>query len=349
MNTDYHENITQDLDHILEHTKDLLAEFRDVRIFVTGGTGFFGTWLLETFAHANHKLGLKAKITILSRNPDQFKLRHPHLGSHRFFEFITGDIRDFSFPSGTFKFIFHLATEASDDLNRNDPMKMFDVIVDGTRHVLDFAVSAGVQSLLLASSGAVYGKQPYDITHVPEEYRGGPDTSSPFSAYGEGKRVAELLGSFYAKNYGLQVKIARCFAFVGPHFPLDKHFAIGNFILNGINHQPIYIKGDGTPLRSYLYSSDLIIWLLTILISGKTCYPYNVGSEESVSIADLAAVVSDCFNPPAGIEINPNAHKAGNIEQYVPSVKRARTELGLIQRVSLRDAVVKTILFNREV
>ena len=214
---------------------------------------------------------------------------------------------------------------------------------------LDFAVSAGVQSLLLASSGAVYGKQPYDITHVPEEYRGGPDTSSPFSAYGEGKRVAELLGSFYAKNYGLQVKIARCFAFVGPHFPLDKHFAIGNFILNGINHQPIYIKGDGTPLRSYLYSSDLIIWLLTILISGKTCYPYNVGSEESVSIADLAAVVSDCFNPPAGIEINPNAHKAGNIEQYVPSVKRARTELGLIQRVSLRDAVVKTILFNREV
>lgn len=347
MKLDNLDNLTEDLDHILDHTRSMLEEFRDSRVFITGGTGFFGTWLLETFARANQKMNLCADIVILSRDPGKFKNKFPHLANNPYFDFIAGDIRDFAFPAGSFQYIFHLATEASDDLNRNEPLRMFDVIVEGTRHVLDFAVSAGVQRCLLASSGAVYGRQPYDISHVAEDYQGGPDTCNPLSAYGEGKRVAELLGSFYTRNYGLQVKVARCFAFVGPHLPLDKHFAIGNFILNGIRNQPIYIKGDGTPLRSYLYASDLIIWLITVLIKGKTCYPYNVGSEESISIAELAALVSNCFTPPVAIEINPNAVKALEIERYVPSSQRANRDLGLKQHVTLKEGIGKMIRYNK--
>ncbi len=348
MNQDYQDGLTEDLDHILDHTKEIFEEFRDSRIFIAGGTGFFGIWLLEAFARANQRLNLNAEIVTLSRNPARFTNRFPHFAKNPSFTFITGDIRNFSFPTGTFKYIFHLATEASDDMNRNEPLKMFDIIVDGTRHILDFAVSAGVQGFLLASSGAVYGKQPCDILNISEDYQGSPDIADPVSAYGEGKRVAELLGSFYSKNSGLQVKIARCFAFVGPYLPLDKHFAIGNFILNGTNNQPIYIKGDGTPLRSYLYASDLIIWLLTVLIKGKNCYPYNVGSEESVSIADLAALVSACFSPPVPVEINPVSMKSSTIERYIPSTRRASCELFLNQYVTLNEALVKTIRFNKE-
>jgi len=339
--------LTVDLDHILDNTRFVIEEFRNSRIFITGGTGFFGTWLLETFAHANKNLDLNAKITILSRDPDSFRARHGNLSSHRNFDFLTGDVRNFSFPSGSFNYIFHLATEASDSLNRNEPLKMFDVIVEGTRHVLDFAVSAGVKTILLASSGAVYGKQPYNILHVSEGYFGGPDTSDPVSSYGEGKRVAELLGSIYSRNFGLKIKIARCFAFVGPYLPLDKHFAIGNFILNGINNQPIFIKGNGTPLRSYLYASDLMIWLLTILIKGKNCYPYNIGSEEHVSIAELAMLVSNCFTPPAPVKINPNAKANSDIERYIPSNQRAISELGLNQHITLIEAIRKTIKFYK--
>ena len=346
MEQNYQDIIKEDLDHILGHTKDILEEFRDSRVFITGGTGFFGTWLLKTFAWANQKLNLRAEIVILSRDPGRFNFNFPQLANHPYFTFLTGDIRDFSFPYGSFKYVFHLATEASDDLNRNEPLKMFDVIVEGTRHVLDFAVSAGVESFLLTSSGAVYGKQPCEISHVSEDYKGGPDTSDTISAYGEGKRVAELLGSVYSKYFGLQFKIARCFAFVGPYLPLDKHFAIGNFILNGIKNQPIYIKGDGTTLRSYLYASDLIIWLLTILVKGRSCYPYNVGSEEAISIADLAVLVSSSFTPAISIERNPNAQKASNFERYVPSCQRSMTGLGLYQQVNLHEALRKVIRFN---
>jgi len=348
MKQNYQELITEDLDHILDHTKDILEEFRDSRIFVTGGTGFFGTWLLETFARANQTLDLKADLTILSRHPGNFRKKHPHLAAHKHFSFITGDVRDFSFPEGVFNYVFHLATEASDELNRNEPLKMFDVIVEGTRHVLDFAISAGVQNFLLASSGAVYGRQPYDMLHISEDYRGGPETSDPLSSYGEGKRVAELLGSIYSGNSGLKVKIARCFTFIGPYLPLDKHFAIGNFILNGIRNQPIFIKGDGSPLRSYLYAADLVIWLLTILARGKTCYPYNVGSEEAVSIAGLAALISASFTPPAPVKTNPDAEKASDIERYVPSCQRAMSDLGLEQYVTLHEGIRRTIRFHKE-
>lgn len=339
--------LDNDLAHILKNTKDILQGLNGMRILLTGGTGFFGKWLLETFSYAIKEMSLDLHIIVLSRNPEDFKNRYPHLGNDQSFTFLKGDITDFSFAIPHVDLIIHAATEASAKLNQEHPLVMIDSIVEGTRNVLEYARQKNVNRMLFISSGAVYGKQPFEISHISEDYRGAPDTSDPLSAYGEGKRVAELLGSVYWKNFGLQFKIARCFAFVGPYLPLDTHFAIGNFILNGINNTPIYIKGNGTPLRSYFYASDLIIWLLTILDKGKPCYPYNVGSEESISITDLATLVSSSFIPCVPVERNPNAQKASNIERYVPSCQRAMRELGLKQHVTLFEGLQKTIRFYK--
>ena len=346
MNKGFANILSADLDHVLHHSGDILEEFRDSLVFITGGTGFFGTWLLETFAWANIKLGLNVNAVILSRNPANFQKKAPHLANHDHFKFINGDVRNFTFPEGKFHFVFHLATEASDELNRNDPLKMFDTIVEGTRHVLDFSVQAGVKKFLLTSSGAVYGKQPSGMTHISEDYTGSPDPLTPLSAYGEGKRTAELLSSIYSQKHGIQVKIARCFAFVGPYLPLDKHFAIGNFILDGIKNRAILINGDGTPFRSYLYASDLVIWLITICLKGVDCVPYNVGAESAVSIAELATVVSDCFSIKPKVTIESESTARDEIKRYVPSTMKARIELGLKEEITLTDGIIKTINFT---
>jgi dTDP-glucose 4,6-dehydratase len=334
--------LADDLDHILTHTQGLWDELRGKRIFITGGTGFFGCWLLESFAWANDKLSLGAQAVVLTRNPSAFHQKAPHLSSHPAIQFHVGDIRSFEFPNGHFSHFIHAATEASAKLNDENPLLMFNTIVVGTRHALEFARHCCAQKFLLTSSGAVYGKQLPDLTHIPEDYQGAPDPTDPRSAYGEGKRAAEMLCALYARQFGLETKIARCFAFVGPYLPLEIHLAIGNFIRDGLRGGPIQVKGDGTPYRSYLYAADLAIWLWTVLLRGKACRPYNVGSEEDITIRDLAKTVAQVFKPPVEVRVAKETVPGQPIERYVSSTHRAQTELGLKMRVALPEAIRRT-------
>ena len=337
-----------DLDHILEHTRELWEQMRGERLFLSGGTGFFGCWLLESFLWANERLNLGASVTVLTRQPQAFIERAPHLALAESVSLLAGDIRSFAFPSGTFSQVLHAATDASARLNAEKPLLMLDTIVDGTRRALDFAAQAGARNFLLTSSGAVYGRQPADLTHIPESYQGAPDPLDLKSAYGQGKRLAEHLCAQYARAQGLQPKIARCFAFVGPGLPFDAHFAIGNFIRDGLRGGPIIIQGDGTPQRSYLYAADLSIWLWTILLKGQALRPYNVGSDESLSIAQVARRVAQEF--PAGIRVEihgtPNLLKP--LERYVPDTGRAKSELNLQVWISINDGIQRTLNGYRE-
>jgi dTDP-glucose 4,6-dehydratase len=333
-----------DLEHILVHTQGLWEELRDQRIFITGGTGFFGHWLLQSFAWANDQLKLNAKALVLTRDLETFRKKSPYLVEHSAIQFHIGDVRSFEFPEGSFSHVIHAATEASAKLNREDPLLMLDTIVQGTRQALEFARHCGARKFLLTSSGAVYGKQPSDVTHIPEDYQGAPDTMDFRSAYGEGKRMAELLCAIYAKQYSIDTKIARCFAFIGAYLPLDGDYAIGNFIKDGIQGDPIRVNGDGMPYRSYLYASDLAIWLWTILLRGDVCRPYNVGSDEDITIADLAYTVAETLNLNSDVLIAKKAIPNQPCERYVPSTERAKSELQLSSLIPLEESIKKTVL-----
>src|SRR5579875_1286642 len=95
---------SQDANYILKKTETLWQELRGRRIFITGGTGFFGCWLLESFLAANHAFDLQAQAVVLTRTPEQFRLRSPHLADNGAIELLAGDVRDFTFPSGDFPF-----------------------------------------------------------------------------------------------------------------------------------------------------------------------------------------------------------------------------------------------------
>jgi nucleoside-diphosphate-sugar epimerase len=337
-----------DLDAVLDHTRRDFGTLQGKRLFLTGGTGFFGMWLVETFLKANESLSLDAKLVVLSRDPAAFLVRSPHLAERAGLEFHQGDVRDFNFPAGPFSHVIHAATEASAQLNEGAPARMFDVIVSGTQRAIDFSVSSGVEKVLLVSSGAVYGPQPPEMTHVSEEYRGGPDPLAPASAYGEGKRVAEMQAAIAARNFGLDTSIARCFAFVGPYLPLDRHFAVGNFLRDSLAGNAIQIKNDGRVYRSYLYAADLAIWLWTILFRGASCRPYNVGSDRAVSILEVAQAAAAVADKRLEVRVGRAPDLTAPVSAYVPSNERARRELGLQVLTSLETAMARTFRWHRQ-
>lgn len=320
---------------IVDHTAAPVWEaLRGQRVFLTGGTGFVGCWLLEALLAGEARFGLGLALTVLTRDAARFRAKAPHLAAA--VRLLEGDVRDLAAVAGPFDTVIHAAADVANP--QRDPLRAFGDIVAGAEQTLALARRSGARRYLLTSSGAVYGRQPADCAQVPESHPGAPDTTDPRAAYGQGKRVAEWLASCHGGE--LEVRIARCFAFTGPYLPLDAQFAIGNFIRDSLAGGPVRVGGDGTPLRSYLYAADLAVWLLTILVRGDA-QPYNVGSSRGLPLGELAKLVSAtvCGAERVSVAGVPRADRAP--ERYVPATARAAA-LGLREYTDLTTAIRKT-------
>jgi dTDP-glucose 4,6-dehydratase len=313
---------------MVAHCQRLLPQLKNESLFLTGGTGFFGIWLLEGLQAVQQAADLNLKVTVLTRKPEAFQQKVPHLANHPMVRLWQGDVKTFSFPVGPFTAVIHGATDTVAGKEASASLARLDTIISGTRRTLEFAQAQGARRFLNISSGAVYGRQPPELTRVPETYLGGPDPLNAGAGYAEGKRVAEHLGCLYA-SAALSVTTARCFAFHGPHLPLDQHFAVGNFLRDVLLQRPIQIQGDGTPRRSYLYAADTVIWLLYLLYKGRSGVAYNVGSDQDLSIFELAQQTAATLKCNSPVHIAKKAVPGILPERYIPDVSRARQELGL--------------------
>jgi dTDP-glucose 4,6-dehydratase len=313
------------------------------RLLVTGGTGFVGRALLRWLEAPGAPAA--ARPTIVTRSPARFRERFPKLASG--VDLVEGDVRHFPAPGGEFTHVLHGATDTSVEAHTR-PETIRDTIVEGTRHVLEVAAQVGAARVLLLSSGAVYGPQPVHLEALPETYQGVLDPGDPGTSYGRAKRVAEQLVEAWTAP-GRSGSVARLFAFVGPDLALDGHFAIGNFLRDALASRPLEVKGDGTPVRTYLHQDDLSAWLWALLHRGAPGRAYNVGSDEAVDMAALAALVARVVQPGLPVTIaRARADYAGR-HRYVPSLARVRAELGLEVRVPLAEAIARTAAWHRAV
>jgi dTDP-glucose 4,6-dehydratase len=312
-------------------------------ILLTGGTGFFGRALLRTWQAGAGRGAAVERVTVLSRDPSSFLLRFPVFQHVPWLSFHTGDICDpSSLPWGKrFTHVLHVAADSIPGI-RLTRLARYRQVVEGTRNILELAVTVGTRRFLLTSSGGIYGPQPPEVATLSEDWPGSPDLRNPANAYSLGKRAAEHLCALYQDAYGLEVVIARCFAFVGRDLPLDAHFAIGNFIRDALFRDAIEVAGDGSPLRTYLDQDDLAHWLLTLLERGRPGEAYNVGSDEVVSIAELAHLVRDLLAPHKPVIIRGQCTDIQGRNRYIPDIRKIKTELGLAVTIPLAEAIRRT-------
>jgi len=327
----------RDLAHILRGAAAELEELRGKSVFLTGGTGFFGKWLLAGLLFAHDELSLDLKLTVLSRNPSRFQREFPEEANRASLQFLGGDVASFSAEHRRFDYLIHAATDNTAFTTNAEEQERSRAIVEGTRHVLDFARKSGVRRLLYVSSGAVYGALAGQLSGAKEDDHA---LAEPLTPYAAAKSHAELL----CLESGVDFVTARAFAFLGPYLPLDAHFAAGNFLRDAHRGGPILVRGDGTALRSYLYPADLVVWLLRILLHGQRAHAYNVGSDEVVTTAQLARLIAEAVNPTPEVIIQ-SVQPQGPQNIYLPDIRRARTELNLDVAIPLREAITRTLEF----
>jgi dTDP-glucose 4,6-dehydratase/UDP-glucose 4-epimerase len=332
-------DISEDIKLIQFRLDSVLSSFNDKKIFITGGTGFFGRWLLQLLCSLIKDRGYKIEIFVLSRNPEDFLKVHSNFPFKQNIYFIKGDVCDFKLPNIKIDYLIHMATTAAEEtFAGEDQLKKLDLLYRGTRNTLENVLTKGVKKVLFTSSGVVYG--PSQGAFLSEDMLEAPQTTKETSALGEGKRIAEYLISYYGEKAGYQYSIARCFSFYGPFLPLNIHYAIGNFIQDALMSNEIIVKGSGQELRSYLYIADAWIWLLTLLINADNEI-YNVGSSKSLSIAELSARVRDVLSPQKKVKILGLIHNTGNFGRnvYVPNNNKICSKFQLSEWTSLTEGI----------
>lgn len=325
------------------------SDFANTSIFITGASGFVGTWLLDSLLNTHIHPEQRPAVTALSRNPDSWRSKHNRFFATGSLQTITGDIQtpslwEHQLPD-RIDFVIHAAYDSAVKPGVFTPLQTLDCIISGTRNIIEAGVRRGARRVLFVSSGAVYGAMPSGMKSFPETYTGGPDPLSPGGAYGEGKRAAEAWGAAYCREHAVDFLSARLFAFGGPYLPLDQHFAFGNFIADALAKRPVQISGSGKSVRSWLFGGDLGVWLLRILSRGRSGSAYNVGSDEAYSIAELAQIVSEVAGIQAGVQRIGSGTGADSI--YVPDISRSRSENLVTEIHPLRETISLTLKHYR--
>ena len=308
-------------------------------LLIIGGSGFFGKSILDCYKRKLLKPWKIDSIIIMSRNPYKLSQQYPELIADGvgFFE---GDISTISYlPKADY--IIHAAasSDASSYLIHNKEKKN---IIMGILNYCQLAEKFHKKSkIVFCSSGAIYGYQPEHVHYLEEDMSSGniEDLNEVKKSYAYAKRDAEFAIQKLGQS-GLNVSIARCFAFVGKYLPRDQNFAIGSFIADGLAGRDIIVKADRRVYRSYMYADDLVEWLLTLADNANiNCPIFNVGSDREIEIRDLAYLVSKVFN--VGLNIY-NDISSEFVDRYIPSIDKAQKELGLSSNYEIIESICKS-------
>lgn len=329
-----------ELEEVLRLTASNVWEgLRGQSLFLTGGTGFVGKWLLECLLHANREMDLGLSLTVLTRAPDSFARGSAHLAKAPNVDLVRGDVVNFEFPNGRFSSVIHAALPVFSP--QSESARLVELAEAGARRVCDFASASGAQRLLHISSGAVYGSQA--TAALLSETLMWRD-SEEVNDYTRAKRLAEAV---VMKSMPFDVVIARCFAFVGPYLLSSSGSAAAQFIERASQGVGIVVQGKGDAVRSYQYASDMARWLLSCLVLGKPGGIYNVGDDDPITIVELASEVTRLAETGMGVHIVGQSAPGLAGHRYVPDLRHTSGELGLRNVVSLEEGIRRTLAWRK--
>ncbi len=346
MNNKIQEFIFDDIKNSISKTA-ILEPLKNKTILITGASGFIGSWLSHSIHFLNTCFDFKTKLILLSRNSQAPNLNNSSLFESSFIQYIELDVRKLiEIPKQT-DYIIHLAGNPNNKYHIAEPFKTMDTIVRGTQNLLYLAIDLpNLKNIIYLSSHSVYGNINQEL--ISEKDRGLIENLDVRNIYQESKRVAEIFCDYFFKTHRLPITIIRPFSFIGPFQQQNVPWAINNFIRDALLAVPIRVLGNPQTLRSYLYGSDLAYILLSTLIKAPAGEIYNLGSQEQITLENLANLIKRITNSNLNIMFKSSVNDFNTFSKLIPNMQKLTSLTEIKPYFSLNKAIERTLLFQQQ-
>ena len=339
---------------------DQAKQLKGKRILLTGAAGFLGFNFLHFFSYLNgleksRKTGRGKAIRVVAA--DNFLRGYPRWLAELAKADANIEVRRWDIVKPwlkhdtRFDYIIHGASVASPTFYRQYPLETLDANVTGLRNMLELALRARVGSMLFFSSSEIYGDPPPDDIPTKESYRGNVACIGPRACYDESKRLGETLCYIYAEKYHVPVKIVRPFNNYGPGLRMNDRRVLPDFCSDVLAGRDITIYSDGSPTRTFCYSSDALTGYLLTLLSVCNGEAFNIGTDgPEISMRDLGRLVAKLAGDNSGVECRTStdaAYLKDNPQRRCPDLSKAHQLLGYQPQVYLEDGLGRFLHWYR--
>ena len=305
------------------------------RYLITGGAGFIGSHLCETFLGQGHD------VICMDNYSTGAQQNIAGFAANRRFTFMDHNVSRYIEVQQPLDFVLHFASPASPVDYLELPIPTLKVGSLGTHNALGLAKAKNAV-FLLASTSEVYGDPLVRPQH--EEYWGNVNPVGPRGVYDEAKRFAEALTMAYHRYHGLDTRIVRIFNTYGPRMRMQDGRVVPNFILQALKGEPLTVYGQGEQTRSFQYVDDLVAGIGRLLESGEH-YPVNIGNPHEMTVLQFAKKILELTGSKSEIAYRPLPQDDPQVRQ--PDITKARTLLKWEPKVDLDEGLKKTIDYFR--
>jgi dTDP-glucose 4,6-dehydratase len=305
------------------------------RYLITGGAGFIGSHLCESFLSEGQEVLCMDNYSTGAKNNINPFLKNPR------FRFIDHNVSRYIEVEEPLDFILHFASPASPVDYLELPIPTLKVGALGTHNTLGLAKAKNAV-YLLASTSEVYG-DPL-VRPQTEEYWGNVNPIGPRGVYDEAKRFAEAMTMAYHRYHGLNTRIVRIFNTYGPRMRLRDGRVVPNFIMQALKGEPLTVYGEGQQTRSFQYVDDLIAGL-NLLLKADYHLPVNIGNPHEMTVLEFAKKIIEITGSKSSIVFKPLPEDDPQVRQ--PDISKAKAILGWEPKVKLEEGLQKTIEYFR--
>lgn len=328
-------------------------KLKDKSILITGASGMIGSCLVDTLMMLNEKNKFNIKIYAMGKNKENAKSKFYKYWNNDLFEFISCDINNNIELETVNKidYIIHLASNTHPKAYSTYPIETIATNVLGTKNLLDYAVKHDCKRFVFASSVEIYGENKGDVEKFKENYLGYIDCNTLRAGYPESKRCGETLCQAYIKQKNMDIvipRISRCF---GPTMLMNDSKACSQFIKNGINKENIILKSEGNQYYSYIYVTDAVLGILTVLLNGKNGEAYNISDEScDIRLKDMAKIIAEYVGTNVIFELPDEVEKEGFSKATKAILDNKKIiQIGWKCQHNIEEALKRTISILKEI